>query len=133
MKLSEAIREGAKLRPQAFGRTFLETASGVLTSCAIAAALEATGYDPLRPLDLNARDLFRETFQSYWTMPAMPCPHQHKGRRPRPCPDSGQVYGMLLHLNDTHEWSREAIADWVETIEKPSSEASASALSQKIR
>jgi hypothetical protein len=24
---------------------------------------------------------------------------------------------MIVHLNDEHEWTREAIADWVETIE----------------
>ena len=51
MKLSEAIREGAKLRPQCKGAFYSTNDQGVVSSCALGAAYEAvTGELPHAPL-----------------------------------------------------------------------------------
>lgn len=37
-----------------------------------------------------------------------------------PCPacwGSGTTLSLILHLNDWHRWSRDAIADWLETLD----------------
>ncbi len=46
MKLSQAIREGAKLRPQATRAYFKVNEEGVLCSCVLGAALEAAEVLP---------------------------------------------------------------------------------------
>lgn len=28
------------------------------------------------------------------------------------------LHGAIIHLNDVHKWSREQIADWLETLEE---------------
>lgn len=33
------------------------------------------------------------------------------------CPLEDSLYGLIMHLNDTHKWTREAIADWLETLD----------------
>lgn len=100
MRLSEAIRLGAMLKPQAFG----DYSVGVGT-CALGAAHEALGK--------NADD------ESEWWWPELP--------RDAICPSCGgmrhsdssfAVGGVIAHLNDVHKWTREQIADWVETIER---------------
>lgn len=32
--------------------------------------------------------------------------------------DPAPVWELVMHLNDYHEWTREEIADWVDTLEK---------------
>ena len=93
MLLSEAIRLGAKLGPQAFGKLHDENTQG---TCAIGAAFQVLGE-------------FRSEHQ--WCVAKIPIR----------CPDCGRekkkIYHIITHLNDHHRWSREAIADWVETLE----------------
>ncbi len=38
------------------------------------------------------------------------------------CPQEATLRYMLIHLNDVHEWTREQIADWLETIHDPTGE-----------
>jgi len=103
MKLSDAIRLGAMLRPQTFGRAFRRGGS-----CALGAALEASG------MDYNARrqrvDLFVAERWPWADIEAdVSCPSCHARFM---C--AGQ---LVVHLNDAHSWKRERIADWVASVE----------------
>jgi len=98
MKLHEAIRLGAMLRPQA------THPFGVWNSCALQAAAEANGvawrcfgYVSLRRI------------------------YPHLRVMDGSCPQCGAKHSLLRviwHLNDEHHWTREQIADWIETIER---------------
>jgi hypothetical protein len=96
MRLSTAIRDGAKRHPQGFGMLYSHDHTGhIIASCALGAAMQM-GY---------LRELFG---QSYVTCPV--CDR----------PVSGDaIVRIVTHLNDRHLWSRERIADWVETLEAP--------------
>jgi|KBSSwiStaDraftv2_1062776.scaffolds.fasta_scaffold514580_3 hypothetical protein len=109
MKLSDAIRLGAMIRPKISGYFFKDGAS-----CAQGAALEASGTayddDVERSFDhgLRVRQLWPEACGLYVRCPAC----------------GGSLMPLLYviaHLNNEnstgHGWTREAIADWVETIE----------------
>ena len=97
MKLSEAIRLGAMMMPQAF-RTLL-TDDG---ACALGAALLAVGA---RPEEAVRSALNRWPWAS--TVSA-DCPR---------CGRSRTVFRVITHLNDRHRWTREQIAEWVAGIE----------------
>jgi hypothetical protein len=104
MRLSEAIRLGASLAPQAFGA--LADARG--RTCAIGAALHAIGV-------INDR-------RFGWTsaMLRFPVLRLMEEREYARCPACRVVQkdrGLIAHLNDDHRWTREAIADFIETIE----------------
>lgn len=111
MKLSDAIRLGSMIRPKADGYFFRAGAS-----CAQGAALEAIGVLDRYDSDLN-HDLMCEYFPIVEQKAACPA-----------CGDSflRTVKSIIPHLNNTsswsgnfdHGWSREQIADWVETIER---------------
>jgi hypothetical protein len=101
MRLSEAIRLGALLKPQAFGP------SGWKGSCALRAASEAVGI--LQPV----HDLFLYTALAL----RFPILRHHDVA----CPSCGHQDDLMFttyHLNDEHRWTREAIADFVETVER---------------
>ena len=110
MKLSEAIRLGAMLRPQGFGAVFYSD-GGVMKSCALGAAGEAVGVmrgELYRsPADQEWAEL-QKFFPILLSIPQWPC--EHKGFW-------AGVSSAIGHLNDTHRWTREQIADWVEGIE----------------
>src|SRR6476646_3622342 len=106
MKLSEAIRLGAMLRPQAFGFAFSKGGS-----CALGAAQEAMGIKS-------------SSFRCFEESPWYPIFRYFIAIQAQ-CPacglkvtDSFSVF-LIPHLNDTHRWSREQIADWLETLEPP--------------
>jgi len=107
---SEAIREGAKLRPQGFDRLLNDKGQ----SCAIGAGLDAMGL-----LDATAEERMFDNGEldvySYMTethLPSFSCPH----------PNCDKSYYSLrdcvLDLNDVHKLTREAIADWLESEEE---------------
>lgn len=97
MQLSEAIRLGAMLHPQGFYWSHLKDTNGtVIATCALGAAYDA-GY-------------------------AHPFEVATPARCPR-CHGSASLSWIVAHLNDTHRWTREAIADWVETVEASTSPA----------
>jgi hypothetical protein len=108
MKLSDAIREGAKLRPQAFG-AYQDALGG---SCALGAAYEAFALRDNAAYGVAcAEPFFRERRNPWGTL--------LRTLRDTPCPDCGYMHyeDQITHLNDTHKWTRERIADWVATQE----------------
>lgn len=101
MRLSEAIRLGATMKPQVFGLYKSERGT-----CAMGAAADAIGAD--------------EYYQVYFTwlsiitfINQMPCPECGAPF------DAARAGMMIVHLNDTHRWTRERIADFVELHETP--------------
>ncbi len=97
MKLSEAIRLGAMLGPQLRGRLTSRKENG---SCALGSALLATG---------KARTYNAVKKRWPWIMDYASCP--------RCMSFNCRINAVITHLNDSHEWTRERIADWVATIE----------------
>lgn len=104
MRLSEAIRLGAMLKPQAFGGLFKNGGS-----CALGAALDAIGAS------LGVGFRYRlELFDDASAIDAGRCPQCGRFVDVR---GLGLVDSMITHLNDQHHWTREAIADFVATVE----------------
>lgn len=100
MRLSEAIRLGSMLKPQAFNS---DNDGG---SCALRAAAEAAGI-PDHGYRLNYYELGNR-----W--PVLNEQVQ--------CPNDGvwtQMMSAIYYLNDQEKWAREQIADWVATVEPP--------------
>ena len=103
MKLSEAIRLGSMMKPQAQGALVSDSGG----TCAIASALDATGrlcgYNDLTSAE--RRDVWIELGWNYGLDVQ--------------CPACGAIYQYfaIVHLNDAHRWTRERIADWVEAVE----------------
>ena len=96
MKLSEAIREGAKLRPQCTSGEYFDLDG---TSCAMGAAFEAeTGHTNL------SNDRLEHAF------PELARPT----KKPINYGTSGSLEYAIARLNDEYKWTREQIADWVE-------------------
>lgn len=102
MKLSDAIRLGSMMKPQ--GYRALSSESG---TCALGAALDAISQPDSAPC-------------YHWPIVddfVVGCPA---------CLGITQTWlGFIIaHLNDDHRWTRERIADWIETLEarKPSDE-----------
>lgn len=112
MKLSEAMRLGATLKPQAFGRItrfLLHLDNAPLGTCALGSCLDAIGKLPLIGMVLPGELYPREWVDFLETTAACPV----KG-----CQDDHECVSIVIvHLNDEHEWTREQIADWVETVE----------------
>lgn len=100
LRLSEAIRLGAMLRPQAYGHLF-RISDG--TSCAFGAAFEARGIAFGTSLDMVP-------WRQWWTwLPnSVACPA---------CAQENYAADQIVHLNNDHRWTRERIADWVAMVE----------------
>ena len=108
-KFSEAIRLGASFRGQTFGGLFTQDGDGTVSrTCAIGAALEALG-EPLKEF-INQ--------ESCWDSPWQPLAERFGLCEKFVCPTCKATEANLLrgiaHLNDTHTYTREAIADWLE-------------------
>lgn len=107
MKLSEAIRLGSMMRPQATGDLLVDGGS-----CAWGAA-----YDSIAKLEYLAdiNTPFRECDNIdrengwIWVKKLSECPACCGARIP--------FSFIISHLNDMHRWTREDIAAWVETVE----------------
>lgn len=112
MELSEAIRLGAMLKPQGSGGI-----NDGRTACALRAAADAVGICDVSGID------FRPTLDYAAIADRWPWV---KGLDLK-CPECGSHHyqnalDTIWILNDTHKWTRERIADWIETIEAPASE-----------
>ena len=113
LKLSDAMRLGAMLGPQVFGKlrsvVAVKLPNGDTTidegTCAIGAVLEATGFEE------NSRQLVERW---PWILNLVACPA---------CGDDAShsdVLATIVQLNDSHLWTRERIADWLDTtFEQP--------------
>lgn len=109
MKLSTAIRLGSMLKRQGFGSR-ISAKRELGTSCALEAAAESLGLDIMRD-ERNEPWYYGEIERLYPFLRGQACPA---------CRAGGTSPGRVIwHLNDYHEWTREQIADWVETIEPP--------------
>lgn len=107
MKLSEAIRLGATMKPQI--RMAYHSTRG---TCAIGSALDACGE--LQPVSAPNSN-YIPVIQRLWGWAyksSTPCPKCAMG-----VSGSYTVIGVAVHLNDSHMWTREQIADFVELLE----------------
>lgn len=102
MKLSEAIRLGAMVSAQGFG--------GLSTGgrCALGAAADAIGIEDW----VNGALDYWQLRQQWPVLNASACCPE--------CFDGEMALSVVWHLNDQHRWTRERIADWVETLEQRS-------------
>lgn len=103
--LSQAIRLGATFRPQGFGALFDDD-----KSCAIGAAGEALGFtkgEHFSTDDIKDRFPMTGALDSFCPMCS-----QDDLMILRSIPRN--AIGLVIHLNDQHQWSREQIADWLE-------------------
>jgi len=125
MKLSEKIRSGAKLAPQFFGGL----GDGSNGTCAIGAALHAVGELLACQGPMRQKSCY-DVFPVLWVRAGCPCDCEnpkriHSGR------EVNTMGEAIAHLNDNHRWSREAIAEWVETIENKLDAEAASKLASE--
>lgn len=98
MKVSEAIRLGLKYAPiQAFGgmRPTMDSACAIGTAV-LGANGAATRFTDISALVYNKCPACGPTCNSVW--------------------EFSKLYGVVIHLNDNVRWSRERIADWLESI-----------------
>lgn len=120
MLLSEAIREGARLRPQTTEGDYFGRVDGVLCSCALGAAYEARDRrkepihrTPVEHLEgFAAGDIFDSVFPVVKVQ--IKCPVMPECGAIKWPADLGWI---VAHLNDDHKWTREQIADFVATVE----------------
>ncbi len=105
MKLSEAIRLGAMMKPQGTG--YLHSLDG-LKSCALGAACDAVGIPISKYFDQHIEAFSAATRR--W--PFMNWAFVH------PVTETPKAVAQIIwDLNDHHHWTRERIADWVSTVE----------------
>jgi hypothetical protein len=105
MKLSEAIRLGSVMTGQAFNFYYIESAGAAVDTCPLGSALLAVGK-------------LHEAVLVWQVWPWMQVGTVR-------CPVDGcaisridlSANNTISHLNDYHRWTREAIAQWVESIE----------------
>ncbi len=97
-ELAEAILAGARQRPQAFGSYF----SSDGRSCALGAAFEGVHH---LPRVVGAYRPRLERLFDCLEYISRPCPVG--------CRKTLPLASMIVHLNDDHLWTREAIADWL--------------------
>ena len=103
MLLSDAIRIGCAFKPQGFGDFYRDGGS-----CALGAAYDGCGVDRnlklLSELSPGIKAYFDETSKNEYIAYC-------------PAGNGCTHFTSIPHLNDDHKWSRERIADFVETIE----------------
>lgn len=107
--LSDAMLEGAKLRPQ--GRRALVDTKG--RTCALGAANHAIYGVPDPPINLYSETSWDFLLKS--TTEA--CPVRKCSANLR-IVEKLRVLELIEHLNDDHKWTREQIAGWLSTVEE---------------
>lgn len=114
MKLSEAIREGSRLSLQAFGGL----GEGGKT-CALGAAGEWVYFVGEATWGGCPAAEWTQLPMVIAKVDILPCGcDEARGSDYGLCGyDVNNVAAVIAHLNDTHKWSREAIAEWVEVVE----------------
>ena len=107
MKLSEAIREGSKIRPQ--GYDFFQVWKGKLRSCALGAALEGAKLVRKPRGDESQMEMILLLYKTWPELDRQDvifnCPAD--------CKEKASLEGLIFRLSDHHKWTREQIADWV--------------------
>lgn len=110
MTLADAIRKGAMQRPQA--REFMFSRTADVRSCALGAAYEGVyGTVDSGPIS--------QAGELCLAFPELNTAHVY-------CPTCGEGASLWYvvgdHLNDSHGWTREAIADWLDSRPDTSAE-----------
>jgi hypothetical protein len=93
MTYADAIRLGSTLRPQGFGLD----RNLATTACADDAAKLAIGVEGA-------------------SVTYFPEAGQKAPRCPRCSRHYSHIVGLVAHLNDDHQWTRNQIADWLDTV-----------------
>lgn len=102
--LAEAMRKGAALRPQFWDGNYFASYGYGIASCALGAAYEAaTG-------EINSNISLDDLVQLFPALEAGPNVRH-------PVNDTtDDLFLIILSLNDGYAWTREAIADWLDTL-----------------
>lgn len=125
---SEAMKAGIAMRPnQAFWRYFR---NDINATCATGAALEAFIERPLTDEDITESGLRRIVLEAgihihhaYIKTEAVPpcgcaAPEGVLDFKTRTTETRPTIENLIVHLNNVHKWTREAIADWLEKEEE---------------
>jgi hypothetical protein len=108
-RLSDAIRRGAKMRPQVYGKLYADG-----RTCAWGAALDGIGQDA--SMTLSSPEMICMHFWPHLYNYGVQWPG-NAGFWPVPPGKMVSFVGAIVALNDTANWTREKIADWVEQME----------------
>lgn len=131
MTFSDAIRLGAMMKPQAFGGLTAVRSIGllglreeVIGTCALGAAFDAAGCPNVPMADGESAGTPTRGADKPTTKTLVPPDWAHLFLSvgcpvASPCPvmAHGVMHSIVAHLNDDHRWTREQIADWVESVE----------------
>ena len=106
MKLSEAIREGAKKRPMITGSYFEYDNYECQGSCALGAAYEALVGEPVAQYQLLNDEQVLNTIGTYVGV------DMYQDFSSSFLKDDF-LWRVIADLNDERDWTREQIADWL--------------------
>jgi hypothetical protein len=109
MKLSEAIREGAKMGPKIVGALF-DNEGG---HCALGGAYLVTVGHRMGNSSVSER-----MWPKLWRRLEAVYPCRIGGDHTHTFLPGESLGHAIISLNNNCDWSREAIAEWVETVEK---------------
>ncbi len=109
MKLSDAIRAGSKLAPQTTRGNYAVFNYGEVDgTCALGAAIHSEfGIKVLGEI-ARTRTLTNEVTTRWAKREKYKCPHRNCGIHFK------HLVAIIYHLNDTHMWTRESIAEWID-------------------
>ena len=109
MRLSDAIREGCKTTTQEHGSYIERNDAGEpVRACALGAAMIGVGDNDYTNAMFELEVFWPELDTGNRAM-RHPCPAPF-------CPVAGNLFLVITHLNDTHCWTREDIADFIDTL-----------------
>jgi hypothetical protein len=110
LRLSEALRLGSLDNPQCKRHLYDFGTGGY---CALGAIYKAVGWEPTvdesRAPQAQRAEMTRVSHTCWTTTRDAPCEHATYFRH------GASIHVLLIHLNDDHEWTREKIADWLES------------------
>ena len=109
LRLSEAIRLGAMMLPEVRGPIFDRKDNRICAACAIGSALYAVGTADDRERWLTRSGSVEELI-CFW-------PWTNERRMDPVRGVNFRIDSIIIDLFETAHWTREQIADWVETIE----------------
>ena len=114
MKFWEAVLIGSMMRPKQARHAMFDGAG----TCALGAAAFAVNA-PMRIATTNNEDGVRGKIGIGNIVVDLALVFPELARRAAcpACAATGDIGGVVGHLNDYHGWTREAIADWVATVE----------------
>jgi hypothetical protein len=137
MNLSTAIRVGAKMRAACESGWTDIGPDGQARTCALVAAAEGAGLFTINGSVIQRGPNWRPPVEGFEDARGYEVPQQAglssglpdewrlvtNAEEVPPCPCgkygiTGSGMHLIWHLHDVHQWSREAVAEWIETVEK---------------